>query len=339
LNAPHVTVLIEDLARLAAAATPAQRYPALERAWCRGTPCRLQSRTPNHLRFMLFGLESNGPLPVAALTLAADGDPSSHRDSYWLRVDPVSLWADMARVFMTRFGFADLDPYERNEIENIVRAVLLEEGFRLQGDHPERWCIPLAAPLPFEFTPLDQALGMDLGDALPGHPEARYWRRILTEIQVALHNAPVNVSRRAAGRTEINSVWFWGGGFLPDAAPSHLLDTVYSDSAVSRGLALISDCRLGQLAELPGAALDAPLDADARAVLIDWSSDEPGADARMQKLETLVERLLDRANRGQRVLTLYDGSGEGRSYGAAARCRFWRRRQPLAQVLPAPSPE
>jgi hypothetical protein len=335
LNAPHVTVLIEDLARLAAAATPAQRYPALERAWCRGTPCRLQSRTPNHLRFMLFGLESNGPLPVAALTLAADGDPSSHRDSYWLRVDPVSLWADMARVFMTRFGFADLDPYERNEIENIVRAVLLEEGFRLQGDHPERWCIPLAAPLPFEFTPLDQALGMDLGDALPGHPEARYWRRILTEIQVALHNAPVNVNRRAAGQTEINSVWFWGGGFLPDAAPSNLLDTVYSDSAVSRGLALISDCRLRQLEELPGAVLDG----DGQAVLIDWSSAEQGANARMQKLETLAEILLYRANRGQLALTLYDGSGEGRSYGTAVSRRFWRRRQPLAQLLAPTAPE
>ncbi|MDX1381063.1 MAG: hypothetical protein R3233_08075 [Xanthomonadales bacterium] len=335
MNPPHVTVLAEDLARLAGAAAPDLRHPALEQAWCRGTPCRLASPSPNHLRFTLFGLEPEEALPVAALTLTADRGAPTRPDGYWLRVDPVTLWADMARVFMTRYGFADLDAYERNEIENVVRGVLLEEGFRLEGNHPERWCIPLAAPLPFPFTPLDEALGMDIGEALPEQAEARHWRRILTEVQVALHNAPVNVRRRAAGQIEINSVWFWGGGFLPAAAPSHLLDAVYSDNAVSRGLALISDCRLRPLEGLPEAGFDA---AD-RAVLIDWGSGEPGADARMRDLESIMGRLLEQAQRGQLVLTLYDGSGEGRSYGAAARRRFWRRRHPLARMLPTASPE
>jgi len=330
VNAPHVTVLAEDLSRLAAAAAPEIRYPALERAWCRGTPCRLNSRTPNHLRFTLFGIEPEEPLPVAALTLRADRADPLRRNDYWLRIDPVTLWADMARVFMTRAGFADLDPYERNEVENVVRAVLLEEGFQLHGEHPERWCIALAAPLPFAFTPLDEALGMDMAEALPEHPEARYWRRVLTEIQVALHNAPVNARRRAAGRPEINSVWFWGGGFLPDAAPSYLLDAVYSDNAVSRGLALINDCALRDL----DAALGSRLDTDGQTVLIDWGSTVAGAEARMSDLELLVSSLLDQANRGRLMLTLYDGSGAGRSYGAAARRRFWRRRRPLAQVVP-----
>jgi hypothetical protein len=332
--APHVTVLAEDLARLAAA-LPEARCPALERAWSRGTPCRLGSRTANHLRFRLFGLEAREPLPVAALTLTADSGTRPPPDGYCLRIDPVTLWADMAQVFMARCGFADLDPYERNEVENVVRAVLLEEGLHLEGDHPERWCIALRAPLPFSFTPLDEALGMDLGEALPGHPEARYWRRILTEVQVALHNAPVNLRRRAAGKTEINSVWFWGGGFLPAAAPMSVFDRVYSDHAVSRGLALISDCRLRNLDELR----TADFGAGTQDVLIDWGSTAAGADARLLGLESLVHRLLRRANGGQLVLTLYDGGGEGRHYGPTARRRFWRRRHPLAQLLPTALPQ
>jgi len=324
-----LTLLIEDLGRLAAAIPPDFRLPALERAWRRGRPCGFPVPAPNHLRFALFGIESDGSLPIAALTQVNDRSARLDDDFYWLRVDPVTVWADMARVFMTRYGFADLDPYERNEIENCVRSVLSEEGMDLRGEHPERWCIALGEQLEFGFTPLDEALGMDLADVLPDHPEAHYWRRVLNEIQVALHNNPVNVRRRAAGRPEVNSVWFWGGGFMPSAAPHYLLDTVYSDDAVSRGLAIINDCRLKRLEE----SLELDFANDGQAVLIDWVPGQSGAEQEALRIESLAARLLELADRGRLALTLYDGNGQGSSYGATSRYRFWRRGMPLARVL------
>ena len=329
MESVHATLLIEDLRSLVAAIPPDLRYPALERAWSRGRRRQIDARTPNHLRFRLFGMETDGPLPVAALTHVNDRRAKPRGNYYWLRADPVTMWADMARVFMTQFGFADVDPYERNEIELCVRGVLQEEGIHLQSDHPERWCIALGKPIDFGFTPLDEALGMDIAEALPDHPEARYWRRILNEIQVALHNSPVNVRRRSMGKREINSVWFWGGGFLPDAAPRFLVETVYSEDPVSRGLAIINDCRLkGQLE-----ALDASFSEDGEVVLIDWTVTSSDPEEEMALLEGLVGRLLHLADHGRLELTLYDGSGEGRRYGSVDRRRFWRRRQPLAQAL------
>lgn len=328
----HVTLLIEDLGRMVAALAPDTRLPALERILSRGAPLRRAAATANHLRFALFGIEPDGPLPVAALTHVGDRAARPEDDFYWLRVDPVTVWADMARVFMTRYDFAELDPYERNEIENCVRSVLQEAGIELRGDHPERWCIPLGEPLQFAFTPLDQALGMDLAEALPDHPEAAYWRRVLTEIQVALHNSPVNARRRAAGRREVNSVWFWGGGFLPAATPRYVLDTVYSDCAVTRGLAIINDCRLKPLEE----CLNSDFVTDGQAALIDWTPGPGDAEEELFCLELLARRLLDLADRGRLTLIIYDGSGEGRSYDRTARRRFWRRNSPLARVLPNP---
>ena len=287
----RIILLVEDLGRLAAAVPRSVRCPALERLWSRGQSCDLDMPTANHLRFHLFGVDSTGPLPVAALTHVSDRQQRPDNSYYWLRADPVTMWADMARVFMTQFGFADLDPFERNEIENCIRAVLRQEGFHLHSHHPERWCIPLDAPLDFTFTPLDKALGMDVADALPEHPEARHWRRILNEIQIALHNAPVNVRRRAGGRREINSVWFWGGGFIPDAAPHDAFQTVYSDDPVSRGLAIINDCRCLEqaalmTADLPtdgpsvaGALPDAKLLFDWGGGLV-WAGVAPGTDVR-----------------------------------------------------------
>jgi len=112
-----------------------------------------------------------------------DGARKPDPNQYWLRTDPVTLWADMARVVMTSYGFADLDEFERNEIENSVRSVLLEEGIHLHADHTERWCIALGEPLNFRFTPLEEALGMDLAEAMPEQAEALHWRRIMNEIQ------------------------------------------------------------------------------------------------------------------------------------------------------------
>lgn len=338
---PQIILLTEDLVRLAAGVPAENRYPALERIWSRGRVRHIEARTPNHLRFALFGFTPQGDLPVAALTHVNDRQArpraeepqadAGKRDSYyyWLRADPVTMWAGMARVVMSSYGFADLDARERNEIELCVRDVLHEEGIRLHTDHPERWCIALDKPLDFGFTPLDEALGMDVADALPDHPEARYWRRILNEVQVALHNCSVNVRRRAAGKPEINSVWFWGGGFIPDATAHNAVRTVYADGAVSRGLAIVNDCRI----RAQEGALEADFADEGEVVLVDWCTGLGSDEEELSLLEALVGRLLRLADVRPMELTVYTASGEGRCYDRSARRRFWRRSLPLSRVL------
>lgn len=331
MNALQVTLLIEDLARSAGAVAPDRRWPSLERAWCRGSFRRVEALSPDHLRFTLFGLEAGIHLPVAALTRVCDLGMRPDSEEYWLRLDPVTMQADMARVFITRRGLVDLDPEESGEIDSCIREILHGEGYRVHGRRTGRWCIALAEPLAFDFCPLDQALGRDVADVLPAAPEARGWRRLLTEMQIALHNAPVNVRRRAAGRPEVNSVWIWGGGFVPQAAAEKPFDAVYADNAVSRGLGIVNDCRLANLDRT--GTMD--FSADGHSVLIDWTNPAADPEQRMREVEAFCGQLMALADRGRLTLTLYDGGGEGRSYGAAARRRFWRRRKPLSRILPS----
>jgi hypothetical protein len=243
------------------------------------------------------------------------------------------MWADMAQVFMTSHGFVDLNPYERNEIENCIRSVLMEEGIDFHSDHPERWCIALKKPPGFDFTPLDETLGMDVAEALPSHPEALFWRRILNEVQVALHHCPVNVRRRESGKQEVNSVWFWGGGFIPDASPHDLIDTVYSNHPVTRGMAIIHDCRLKNLEQV---ATD-NFRQDGRSVLIDWMPATRFAQEELENLEILVRQLLESLEENVIKLTVYDGRGRGRVFDRKARLRFWRRKVPLSSLMPVSS--
>ena len=71
----------------------------------------------------------------------------------------------------------------------------------------------------------------------------------MNEIQIALHASSVNVRPAAKWPAAINSVWFWGGGFIPNARKHGVFNTVYSDNPVTRGLAIISDYRLRKQTE------------------------------------------------------------------------------------------
>jgi hypothetical protein len=304
------------------------RFPALETLLSRGRHFRAEAQSPDHFRFNLFGVQSDGELPIAALTRAGDAAAKPDPDQYWLRTDPVTLWADVARVAMASHGFADLDEFERNEIENSVRSVLLEEGIHLHADHTERWCIALGEPLSFEFTPLEEALGMDLAEAMPEQAEALHWRRIMNEIQIALHACPVNVRRRQSGKQQINSVWFWGGGFIPDASRHGVFDTVYSDNPVSRGLAAINDCRLQHL----GGADDAEFSKNGQSILVDWSAGSGNPYAALESLENLAGHLLEDVRRGAGEIEIYCGKYNGWRFRKRSVGRFWCRIRSLAEI-------
>ena len=318
----RITLLVEDLSRLAAALPADRRYPSLERILARGTHRLVGAESPDHLRFGLFGLEPLGQLPVAALTHVAMTGKVPEAGSYWLRADPVTMQADMVRVFMTACGFADCNPSERAMLSGVIRDALALEAIDLP-DGPAPWSFRLDKPLEFEFTPLHQALGMDVADALPSHGKARSWKRILTDIQVDLHQCPVNEQRRAAGRQEINSLWFWGGGSMPEAFTGRF-DTVVSSEPVSRGLGVLS-----------AAAVYAPDDwepGDGR-LLIDW--DMPSADAleEADAVEQVAGRLLEVCSRSGLSLDLVDGRGDAWRLERSSRFRFWKRPAPLADTF------
>ena len=316
----RITLLVEDLSSLAAALPGDARYPALEHILARGRPFRIPAETPNHLRFSLFGLEPAGPLPVAALTEVSASGEIPAAGSYWLRADPVTMRADMTRVFVTGCGFPGFDSGERGDISAIVRDALDRAGIEIGEESGAPWCFELPQPLAFSFTPLHEALGMDVADALPTHEDARTWKRLMTDIQVDLHQSGVNVKRRAEGRPEVNSVWFWGGGGLPGTVPARF-DAVVSDDPVSRGLGVLSGC-----------PVHAPEDwkpTDGR-VLVDWVMKSSDALEEAEALERVAERLLGHPDH---ALRLVDGSGAGWRYARRDRLRFWKREAPLAAAM------
>lgn len=192
-----------------------------------------------------------GGWPIAAITRAFDvGDAAG---SAWLRADPAWVRPDINGARMLACG-ETLRPTQEDMDAFLptLRPLFGDCGFEFDAPMPGRWYLRLTpgSPIPSFADPAD-VVGADLFDHLPGGGQmdaasARRWRSLLSDVQVALHNHPWNARRAAAGKPPINSLWFWGGGAVPDRVSSRHA-TVWSNDESVRALASLARATIAAL--------------------------------------------------------------------------------------------
>ena len=147
---------------------------------------------------------------------------------------------------------------------------------------------------------------------------ARCSTRHVPDFEQKMLDASLNqwvAERAAAGKPPINSLWFWGGGVLPDHVVGTSL-TLYSDDPLLHGLAGI-----GKLEHMP---LDAFTDFNSDALV----------DLRLQRdPRALVDAwMLPAAAGAKSHEVMFDfADGPGFVLQAAQRWRFWR--SPLGALV------
>jgi hypothetical protein len=129
------------------------------------------------------------------------------------------------------------------------------------------------------------------------------------DIQVLLHQHPLNAQRRTRGQSLVNSLWLWGGGHLP-APPTTTLTGVVSDDLLLRALA----ARAG--VAQPLRTVDA-ITAAGAGWLIDLQ-DLPAHEL-ASRWWPLLQPLLERQS-----VMLHFASGERWLHKPVHRWRFWR---------------
>jgi hypothetical protein len=154
-------------------------------------------------------------LPIAALT--REYDCTDAAAAMWLRADPAHLRADLGTGRMLACGELGLTRDEAEALLQPLKPVFGDAGCPISVGAPSRWYVtlPRDARLP-TFVPPHRVLGDDIFPHLPEGDLGRRWRSLLSESQIVLHNHPLNSQRVAQGKLPVNSLWFWGGGALPD---------------------------------------------------------------------------------------------------------------------------
>lgn len=266
--------------------------------------------------------------PVAALTRELDRhDAGNH---LWLRADPAHVRADMAAARMLVCGELGLAQDEANILGASLQPLFDAHGLTLETTMPSRWYLrcPATEPLP-EFAVPNAVLGDDLYLHMPDGDLGKRWRHLLSDVQITLHNHPLNATRAARGQVPINSVWFWGAGVLPASIKTDL------DRAISN-----DDVALALAAHARTDARRLPRDAHGilsevrreESVLLDLGELRDGAALERDWLLPLAAGL---KNGSVAAIRLLFASGESCLVRAVHGWRFWRPIRPLQAISEA----
>ena len=274
---------------------------------------RLPDAVPGDEALLREVLSFDGPVAAAALTRQLDvGDAG---DRLWLRADPAWLRADMTTVRMFAHGNLGLSCDEIAALTPDLVKLFATYDMVFDAPTTARWYVACPATLSIpDFPDPDRALGDDLRlHALTGS-EGKFWRVLGNDIQVLLHNHPVNQARVAKGAAPVNGLWLWGGGRLPSVVSSNV-DGYFGDDPTAMALAAA--------ASLPTFALDAfSKSVNAPNAIVDLRSLR--GDALTAALDGFAASDL---GNGKTVINLAFSSGERYRYKPSHRRRFWRRTQ------------
>lgn len=279
--------------------------------------------------FEAFGV--TGPTwPAAAVARLGepDGDAVTLGERWWVRADPVYLRVDTTHARLFGAWALDLQANESAALIERLNEFYADDGLVFEAPVPDRWYIGCPRTSDLRAVPPDRVAGRNVDAFMPEGDDARAWRAWLNEVQMLLHDAPVNTRRERRGALPVNSVWVWGGGRCPvvSAGPGH----VYADEPVALGLA--------RLAETPAAPVDAaPWTAAWPAgdsLAVDTRAGDPLVHGEIETwLECLAELERDRIEpvlrglRQGRLDAVTIAPGDGRRFRLTRRAmrRFWRR--------------
>jgi len=249
--------------------------------------------------------------PEAPITRQLDARDAVHHA--WLRADPAYVQADINGGRMLACGDLGLSLAECEDLLAPIKPLFGDEGFPISAPVAQRWylMLPRECRLP-TFSPPEDALGDNLEPHLPEGDAGRRWRRLLNEAQILLHNHPLNAVRVARGLPPVNSLWFWGGGVLPDFVSVEGM--VFGEEALLCGLA-----DLAKTPAKPTPPRYSPTLREAEALVDLRSLRETTTLARDWVLPAMA------GLRGNDQLELDFADGSGFTLTRSQRWRFWRR--------------
>jgi hypothetical protein len=114
-----------------------------------------------------------------------------------------------------------LDPQQLElteaESRGLLQAVLPSfeaVGWQVRWGASLRWYAAHPDLCGLTTASLDRVIGRNIDLWLPRTPEARLQRRLQVEVQMLLHEHPINEAREARRLPTVNSFWLWGSGAL-----------------------------------------------------------------------------------------------------------------------------
>jgi len=256
-----------------------------------------------------------GPCVRAITNLAAATDGT------WAVAQLVHLDTAIDHLRMAGRGDVQVSPQEAAALHATLQAHLAGSGYALEIGSSATWTLHCPEPVECRTVEPAELAGSNIRDFLPAGRDGRAIRVLMNELQMLLHEHPVNEQRLLERRPVINALWLWGFGRAIHPRPRPL-PRLLTDDAWLTGLWLLHDetpSAIGQAATIPAEPPDAVLIAMARPPA---TSPQDALAAADEKLLALLSASL---RNGQRRSVEIHAGAQVIQLDAWSRWRFWRR--------------
>jgi hypothetical protein len=262
-----------------------------------------------------FGRWPAGPCLAAVAGMAIDSAPA------WAVAQPVHLVAGLDHVRLRSLAEAMPSDDEAASLAATLRSHFADDVFDLVAYRDHAWLVRCVEAIESHTHDPGSVVGRDIHDYLPAGRDGARMRSRMNEIQMVLHEHPVNERRVDKRAAPINALWLWGFGRL-DAAPGRL-------AAAGRWLLLSDDLWLRAFWQVHGGA-ERPLATagaiEADALIAMAQPPTTGAAEALAELESSLFAPLRRSlqDGALRSVHLHDGA-RVHVVDRRSRWRFWRR--------------
>ncbi len=324
---PALTLLVRNLAahQIADCET---RHPALDAFLTRCAQTTEPGTSTVAWICASFGVQRQQDWPAGAILAQATGAPDD--SAFWLCAQPVHLTVDRDDLVLLPSSRLHLSEDESRALFSFLETHCAASGLQMRYIDTGLWCIGSQRSQNLSTTETEFAQGRSVSGLLPSGKDAGWWQRLVLEMQMALHEHPINVAREQRGESPVNSLWLWGGGTASRVRRG--FDTLCVADPLLRAVALLSGARLVETARvndfsgsehgLVEFVADTSVSLEASLALLesDWLS--PAWEALGKGL--LEELTMVLALPGRLIICRCDRT---------ARRRFWRRRRAFQRQI------
>jgi len=172
----------------------------------------------------------------ASAPLCAQESGEDEAGTFWMHLEPVHFVTGLDRLNLLPLrGAAGVTHEEGESLRAVIAAHLREWNLELCVLTDGTWNVRADQAMAITTTCPEAAATVELESALPHGKDAGALRRLMTELQMLLHDQRVNDRRLRAGIPAINALWPWGSG-TSAAAVSAPMPAAYADAPYVRGL-------------------------------------------------------------------------------------------------------
>ena len=164
-----------------------------------------------------FAAATGMPPDTSLARLAAAGASFEPGDACVLYADPVALVAGRDDVLLAG-RVDDLCEADTRALVAALNSHFATDGIVFHAPRPDTWFLTAESARGLVTTPLPAVRGA-IHANLPRSDPQFPWRRWLAEMQMLMHEHPVNAARASAGLVPATGLWLWGNGNQTRGAP------------------------------------------------------------------------------------------------------------------------